>query len=439
MSLAALPAPPPRELEGPVALEALPASAHAVVRLPAPVAPLWAALPDAEAEVFLVAPEDGPRKVGWGRAWRAVAEGPDRLARLEREVDVMARRFADGPAPSIFVGLSFEDEVDAEWRAFGAAAALLPRLTYVVDGPRAWLEVVVEPGASRAALAQEAQAARARLVEARPPEPLRLTARAQGDRARWAEGIQAAQAAMAAQAVKKVVLSRRIPLEAPTAPSPRAVAAALFAAPSPGTRFLACVEGASFFGVTPERLVRVEGTEVRSAALAGSRPAGQPAAGLLEDPKELEEHAYVRRHVVERLEGFGATVQASERPELLELGYVSHLYTPIHARLARPASALAVAAALHPTPAVGGVPLDEARRHIRAAEGRGRGWYTGAVGALGPNGAGELWVALRAARLDGLTGHAYVGAGIVRGSDPDREWVETEAKANAVLGALGAR
>jgi isochorismate synthase EntC len=114
-----------------------------------------------------------------------------------------------------------------------------------------------------------------------------------------------------------------------------------------------------------------------------------------------------------------------------------HLRTPISANL-RPGARIAqVISALHPTPAVGGTPRSEALSFLRAHEAFDRGWYAGAVGWLGASRA-HLCVGLRSALIRGEELRAFAGAGLVPGSDPEAEWVETERKAAAVLGALGA-
>jgi menaquinone-specific isochorismate synthase len=83
------------------------------------------------------------------------------------------------------------------------------------------------------------------------------------------------------------------------------------------------------------------------------------------------------------------------------------------------------------------LPVETALGFIEAAEPVGRGWYAGAVGWFDGEGDGELAVALRSAVSDGSRTRLYAGAGIVAGSDPDREWQETELKFLPMMEALG--
>jgi isochorismate synthase EntC len=125
-------------------------------------------------------------------------------------------------------------------------------------------------------------------------------------------------------------------------------------------------------------------------------------------------------------------------PEARVLRDVIHLATPIRGRLAADTHILELAAALHPTPAVGGVPRDRALAFIAGHE-PPRGWYAAPVGWFDRAGDGELAVALRSGVLRGATAHLFAGGGIVVGSDPEAELAETALKLRPMLAALGAR
>ena len=115
---------------------------------------------------------------------------------------------------------------------------------------------------------------------------------------------------------------------------------------------------------------------------------------------------------------------------------IQHLGTPIRAQLARSVSAIELAGVLHPTPAVGGEPLDIAAPLIPALEGLDRGWYAGAIGWTDANEDGEFCVGLRCALLRGREARLYAGVGVVRDSDPAAELAETEIKLQALLPVL---
>lgn len=101
--------------------------------------------------------------------------------------------------------------------------------------------------------------------------------------------------------------------------------------------------------------------------------------------------------------------------------------------------AAALAAALHPTPAVGGVPAEAALAHIAAHEPHARGWYAGPIGWIDARGDAEVGVALRSGLVRGASAWIYAGAGIVEGSEPGAEWEETELKLRPLREAIGGR
>ena len=142
------------------------------------------------------------------------------------------------------------------------------------------------------------------------------------------------------------------------------------------------------------------------------------------------------RDIAARLSPFCAALRVPERPGLRSLRQVLHLVTAIDGELRDRAHVLDLVAALHPTPAVGGVPTAEAVRWIVEHE-EERGWYAGPVGWFDRGGDGEFAVAIRSGLLDGARAHVYAGAGIVRGSDPSDEYQETAVKQLALLRALG--
>src|SRR6202035_3923869 len=114
-----------------------------------------------------------------------------------------------------------------------------------------------------------------------------------------------------------------------------------------------------------------------------------------------------------------------------------HLATSVTAELSHPAAnTLELAAALHPTPAVGGWPRDAADVLIDELEGLERGWYAGAVGWIDGRGNGEFAVALRCGLLWEDGARLYAGVGVMPDSDPARELEETELKFKALLTAL---
>ncbi|MFJ6619135.1 isochorismate synthase DhbC [Kitasatospora sp. NPDC091335] len=204
-------------------------------------------------------------------------------------------------------------------------------------------------------------------------------------------------------------------------------------------------EGRTLIGASPELLLSRRGTVVLANPLAGSVPRSEDlgedvrrAAALLESPKDLHEHAVVVDAIREALAPYCRTLEVPERPTLVRTAAMWHLATTIRGELADPAvSALELACALHPTPAVCGTPTDVARRVIGEVEPFDRGLYTGMVGWEDASGDGEWVVTIRCAEAEERTLRVYAGAGVVEQSRPEAELAETSAKFRTFLDAAG--
>ena len=153
--------------------------------------------------------------------------------------------------------------------------------------------------------------------------------------------------------------------------------------------------------------------------------------------KNRHEHRLAVESVMATLGDVAVEVEAEDAPHMLRLANLSHLATHVQAWLPHDApSALALAARLHPTAAVGGTPTADALDLIRALEAAPRDRYAGPVGWVDANGDGEFAIALRCAQLDGRRARVWAGNGIVAESDPDAEVTETTVKLEAALSAL---
>jgi menaquinone-specific isochorismate synthase len=197
------------------------------------------------------------------------------------------------------------------------------------------------------------------------------------------------------------------------------------------------------FGATPEMLVRRERGLVTSRVLAGTiRRTGDDgrdlalAATLARSSKDLEEHEYAVRSVADALAPHCTSMNVPEAPFVLHLPNVMHLATDVagvvhdggDASTDGSATSLDLAAALHPSAAVGGTPTGSAKRLIAEVEGMDRGRYAGPVGWMDAAGDGEWGIALRSAEIDGRSVRLFAGCGIVASSDPEAELAEAQAK-----------
>ena len=197
------------------------------------------------------------------------------------------------------------------------------------------------------------------------------------------------------------------------------------------------------FGASPELLVRVAHKQVSARVLAGTAARGTDpdvdyaiSNALSNSPKNVAEHRFAVASLVEQLQKFCTTVDADTEPFSLQLPNLGHLASDVHGVLNDDASALDLAAVLHPTAAVAGTPTATALRVISEIEPFDRGRYAGPVGWLGADGDGEWAIALRGAQLRNGKITAFAGCGIVAESDPESELEETELKLRPIREAL---
>lgn len=375
---------------------------------------------------------EGEGMVGWGRAvevdtgagperFRRAAEGLADLANqtvLEDEVGV------PGGGLVAFASFTFDD------RSHGSVLLVPSTIVGRRDG-RTWVTRIGPtddlPGAELPSPSRPSPVDRVRYAGASVPD------------LHWLQAVADAIGRIRDGDVDKVVLARdhavwsREPFDA------RVLLRRLAA------RFPACftfsVDG--LVGATPELLIRRNGRDVSSRALAGTTgrsedPETDRALGqaLLRSAKDRAEHAYAASSVREVLEPRSEELHVDEEPSLLRLANVQHLATDVHGRLSNDETALDLAAALHPTAAVGGVPTRKAVDLIRELEGMDRGRYAGPVGWIAADGDGEFGIALRCAQLSGARARLFAGAGIVAGSLPEDELEETRLKLGAMRSAF---
>lgn len=427
------------------------------ISLPAPLADPADLLAADGGEGFAYLPPEGTQYAGLGRVAGLAARGEDRFAGLIRQAAALAPRcelLSLGPSgtqrPLFFGGLAFAagGAEDGPWAEFGDASFVLPRWLYSRQGGRASLGLtllgaeLMKPR-SRQVWLDQLFSLRDRLAEgqgaavAQPPCPA-LDAALSSEMGEVGERIERATAAIAAGRFEKVVTALRLAAVAPAPLDPLAAFRRLRGRAAGGqtTSFLFRRGGAAFFGATPELLVSVRGTHLRSEALAGTCRREESMADIPTRSKNEHEHQIVAEAIVEALAPWCRRLEVAPT-RLRQLRGLSHWATGIAGELDEPRHLLEVAERLHPTPAVGGWPRQAALDFLAESEKEPRGWYAGPVGYFDDRGNGELRVALRSAITEGRRATLFAGAGIVAGSQAPGELAEMQAKAQPMLAALG--
>lgn len=401
-----------------------------------------AAIDDPGELLSLLPPDDafawvhgGDGIVGWGRAAELGTSGADRFADASQWwsdlcAHAVVRDDVDTPGSGLVAFGSFTFTDDAE-----GSALVVPE---VVVGRRdgvSWV-TVIGPGITAAPALAANEPVRDPVGTTFTDGPV--------DSATWQGLVAEAVRRIQRGDLDKVVLARDL---VATLDEPLDVRSPLT---SLAADYPSCwtfhVDG--FFGSTPEMLVRLERGLVTSRVLAGTiRRTGDDthdlalAGSLARSSKDLEEHEYAVRSVAEALAPHCTNMFVPETPFVLHLPNVMHLATDVTGVMKNGASALTLAASLHPSAAVGGTPTDAAVQLIAEIELLDRGRYAGPVGWIGASGDGEWGIALRSAQVeaDGRTVRLFAGCGIVADSVPTDELAESNAKLIPVRDALTSR
>ncbi len=342
---------------------------------------------------------------------------------------------SDGNGRALFHSAGFFDAQSLgkharDWAGFDRSRVHLP-IVQITQATSAVLAVHVIGDPARAIDALE----QCRPTGGHLALPRGLRATYEGDLVSWGDGIDSALGAIASGSIEKVVLARTRGYSALESIDPCAILRALIEEEPFAFHFLVeQVAGCAFIGASPERLFKRVGDRIHSESVAGTCGRGQDAASddrlagrLLASDKNRREHEIVVRQIERVLKPMVDRLECDSSPSVMRLRHVQHLVTAASGTLHSQIDDGTIIRELHPTPAVCGWPIEPARAFIKDHELMSRGLYAGVVGVASA-GESDFSVALRSAVIVGTDMTAYSGAGIVRGSDADAEWLETERK-----------
>jgi menaquinone-specific isochorismate synthase len=426
-----------------------------------PLAVLLSLAQTSQQQCYLESPSRGHAIAAWDTLISADFSGRDRFRQAQAYLATWQQRvksvFESREGPYFFCSFSFFDTLTAATEGFAPATVLLTRWQVVQQKQRCWLiaNVLVKPHTrleppARAIAEQlgKLQAmARAKLFQAPHPQgensfQPQLSAAAA---ATFQDKVRQTLTAIESQQVQKQVVAHALDVQR-AQPFLRSQALPRLRSQHPDCYVFSFAgqNGAHFIGASPERLLSIRQGRLVTDALAGSAPRGQTTAAdtalgqqLLNNPKEQREHQLVLDFIVQQLQQEGLSPRYSTPPSLLRLSHIQHLHTPIGADLPAEVSPLTLVEALHPTPAVAGVPAQVACDLIRRGEPCDRGLYAAPLGWVDPYGNSEFIVGIRSALIQGNRARLYAGAGIVAGSDPEKELAEIQLKLQALAEALG--
>jgi menaquinone-specific isochorismate synthase len=379
------------------------------------------------------------RLIGFGQVHRlSTYRGEDYPSILSEMETILSR---SDPGIKYFGGMRFDPTgpVSQEWEHFDCAYFFIPQI-----------EVIRENDSTKLALNYFSGQQAKKVLENLDDLISRVTPRAESkkdlkpklinrldvpDYEQWNKNILAALDSMNRDEFQKIVLARKTILKFSGKPNPVSLLNQLIKNSDNAFHFYFKFNNDSaFLGATPELLFRSQDQTINSEAVAGTRPRGASvkedellARELQEDDKEIREHRWVSDQVFQSLNEICREVNILEKESVIKLKNVQHLCSRYSGTVKIMTSVYKMIEALHPTPAVGGYPREKTWHEIHELEGFDRGWYAGPVGWIGEDSA-EMSVAIRSALINNREVNIYAGAGIVPGSDPEKEWNEIEKK-----------
>ncbi|RDI44377.1 isochorismate synthase [Falsibacillus pallidus] len=354
-----------------------------------------------------------------------------------------------GTGPLLFGGYSFDplSEKEEEWADYAASQFYLPRHMLTISQGKKYLTVNILCMPNN-----EEESA----IQTDINDLLSMGEKVQGmksgeeasieeiNKEAWIQAVEDVIEKLRAGELQKVVLARKIKAVFKETIKPPNVLEALLNE-QPDSFTFAFESGEScFIGASPERLIRKNGSKVLSTCLAGSIRRGTAdeednrlGLELLNDQKNLQEHAFVVRMIESVFAKYCKDVEIPEGPTLLKLRDIQHLYTPVVGTIDEETPLSALIQSLHPTPALGGEPREKAMEVIRQKEKMDRGLYAAPIGWFDYRGNGEFAVAIRSGLLKNNEAFLYAGCGVVADSDPLSEYTETRIKLKPMLRAVG--
>jgi isochorismate synthase len=189
-----------------------------------------------------------------------------------------------------------------------------------------------------------------------------------------------------------------------------------------------------WIGATPETLLQIENTSFKTMSLAGTQ-LYQPNKKVVWKSKELEEQQMVTDFIETQLAGISSNLKI-DKTETIKAGSLLHLRTKVEGNLHKKATLKSLIRALHPTPAVCGLPRNLAKEFILKHENYDRSFYTGFLGELNIDKKSSLFVNLRCMEINQKTTSIYVGGGITKDSNAVKEWQETVSKSKTMKKVL---
>lgn len=404
----------------------------------------WLKLQKSDNKIFFSGREDGSTQIaGAGKSAVFSREKRDNIKTAFEEFNKFLKNFAD--STRFYGGVSFADDPGSgsEWDSFGSIRFILPRFEYIIKNGTSLFAANYRGNEFREKPPEELRSEIDKINFSGDPAPSTdsaiSTLKFLPGYAKWKEVLKRYLNKIGSKEIKKIVAARRTEVSFEKKADPFILLNELVKNRDNSAAFLFGFDKKRFFtGSTPERLFLRKKDMLTTEALAGTRPRGKTeiedlrlGRELLSSLKEIREQEFVAAEISDKLKNICEYVNISEK-KLLKLSTLQHLYNKIEGRLKPGIFDPEILSGLFPTSAVSGLPKDIVMKIQKENEPFERGWYSGLIGFAGRD-ESDLYVAIRSSLFSRKNVFFYSGAGIVEGSEPEKEWEEINLKIKKLL------
>ena len=395
--------------------------------------------------------------IGLDEALSISESGEGRFALTEKKIKEMKGTFINNwenlekkHIPLFLGGMKFtHGHADTDWQDFNDSSWFIPEIMLLKHSHNnfIFLNFYFSTGTSKESIINKFQMKLEKLVRGnRPPENpavpriLKSQGNSPKDKKKWKNLVTEALGNIEENRIDKVVLSRKVEMMLSKELNLDYVMEKFRESYNDCYLFIFHRGKSSFFGASPEKLAKFSAGKIEIDALAGSAARGGNVEEdekleqmLLNDAKNLNEHNIVIDYIRNSISEITTNFNLEKHCSIKKLANIQHLWSKITADVNSSNSMFGLLKELFPTPAVCGLPKDTALHLIKKTEGYKRGLYSGIIGWFNLDDEGEFAVALRSALITNNKLLAFAGGGIVRDSNPDSEFKETELKLKTIL------
>lgn len=401
--------------------------------------------------------ESAESYLAFGSVFKICENGEERFIKTENGMQSVFKRIIDnhssisGISIPLFLGAAKFDygKTDPVWNDFGDSEWFIPKYLVINKGNENFLVInsILKKGNTITEIsAKEINEINKNLFDktVSPEQSINTVGWVENkdEDHEWLIKVNKAIELIKLGEIRKVVLSRKKTIRFDDEVGLSKIYKKLSGSKSICTKYLYKSGGSIFIGCSPEKLFNINKNILKTEAVAGSIKRGlstedddQLSLSLLSSSKEIKEHRYVVDFLLNRMKKYSDKINYPDKLQIKKTEQLQHLWLPLQCELSNKFSLFGILNDLFPTPAVCGIPKEDAHKLISRLESFNRGLFAGIIGWFNKNEA-DMAVGIRSALIYQNEYHLFAGCGIVAASDPVSEYNETELKMETILSIL---